>query len=121
MFTFNLKQVVAENNEKEVDEDHRLFEMRSGSPTQNNATVDFGELTFFKGVKNGNYVNQEGEYWFMIEEQLPNGVSKTNPIKDGIKYDTTRHWIKVTVKDDKHGGLTVTKNTTPAQIPTGHW
>lgn len=114
MFTFNLKQVVAENNETEEDKDHRLFEMRSGSPTRTNATVDFDELTFFKGMKNGNYVNQEGEYWFMIEEQLPDGVSKTNPIKDGIKYDTTKHWIKVTVKDDKQGGLTVTKNTTPA-------
>ena len=49
-----------------------------------------------------------GEYKYQIREKLPEGVTPSNPVKDGITYDTTAHDVVVTVTDNHNGTLTAT-------------
>ena len=81
--------------------------------TAADGVVDFTEVMSF--VKNADQ-NDTGDYWFMLEEVLPDGVTAANPTKDGITYDTNKVIIKVTVADAKDGNLTVTKTVGSATI-----
>ena len=87
-----------------------------------------GKATFTPAIqfnyesKNGTATtDQTGTYWFLIEEVLPEGVTADNPVKDGIKYDTSKQYIQVDVSYTKGSTeLTVTKTTnpTPTSAPT---
>ncbi|MGI6117744.1 MAG: Spy0128 family protein, partial [Bilifractor sp.] len=50
-------------------------------------TVDFGDIEY----------NEEGTYEYTIKENLPEGVDEKNPVKDGISYDTSTHYVTVVV------------------------
>ena len=56
----------------------------------------------------------------MLEEEVPSDVD-SNGVKDGVKYDTTQKWIKVTVEDAGNGTLTVTKDPVAADGGDGTW
>ncbi|MGN0363834.1 MAG: Spy0128 family protein, partial [Bilifractor sp.] len=47
-------------------------------------------------------------YTYTISEVLPEGVSASNPTKDGITYDTSVKTVKVNVADNGNGTLNVT-------------
>ena len=107
-FTFKLTQVTADQSTTQATQKVKL----NGTETQitdaasgTTDTVTFNTITFTKNSS----VDDTGEYWFLLEEQLPDGVTAENPIKDGIKYDTHKKWIEVTVADAGDGTLTVTK------------
>jgi LPXTG-motif cell wall-anchored protein len=48
-------------------------------------------------------------------------VTAESPIKDGIKYDTTKKWIKVSVEDEGNETLTVTKTPEQKEGLDGTW
>jgi pilin isopeptide linkage protein len=47
-------------------------------------------------------------YTYTISEKLPEGVTASNPTKDGITYDTSVHTVTVAVSDDGKGTITAT-------------
>jgi len=72
-------------------------------------TADFTDVrTFVKTIQGRD--DTIGEYWFLIEEVLPNNVNQANPIQEHVKYDTAKKWIRVTVTDKGNGTLEVTKD-----------
>ena len=75
-------------------------------------TLNFDNVATF--VKNSSQNDTGKDYWFLIEQVLPEGVTAENPIAGNIKYDTRKHWIKVSPvynKDDKT--ISITKDPTP--------
>ena len=81
-------------------------------------TVTFPTIGFGKNSD----ADETGEYWFLLEEVLPEGVTPENPVKDGVRYDTLKKWIRVTVADDGAGNLTVSKApSTETGSPDGTW
>ena len=118
-FTFKLTQVTADKSTTPVKSSDvgsgegkrpslKLETTESKTTTATSGTtdtVDFSQITFTKN----DTVDETGEYWFLLEEDVPTGID-ANGVKDGIKYDTTKKWIKVTVADDGEGNLTVTKD-----------
>jgi pilin isopeptide linkage protein len=85
---------------KKLTEGDYTFELRDSDgnvvDTATNAadgTVLFKELTYAEA----------GTYEYTISEKLPEGVSSADPVKDGVRYDTTSHKVIVTVseKDDE--------------------
>lgn len=78
---------------------------------ETNSIADFANKVTF--VKNKDQDDTTGEYWFQLEEVLPDDLD-ANEIAGSIRYDTTKVKIKVTVADDGQGGLTITKN--PAAV-----
>nr|AHF25690.1 collagen adhesin [uncultured bacterium Contigcl_38] len=79
-------------------------------------TVEFNDVKEFvktaKQDENGIYIDRDdcGNYYFLIEEVLPDGVDDEHPIKDGVRYDTRKQLIKVTVTDNCDGSLNVVKD-----------
>lgn len=113
-FSFVLKQVRANNSEAAPDANKVVLSGEKTITVGNNTPQSFEAVDFFKGIdEGGNYVNQEGTYWFLIKEVLPEGVNEASQVKDGIRYDTHKQWIKVTVTDDKNGHLNVSKEYSP--------
>ena len=63
-------------------------------------TVEFNDVKEFvktaKQDKDGIYIDRDdcGDYYFLIEEVLPDGVDEKNPIKDGVRYDTNKQLMQ---------------------------
>ncbi len=82
--------------------------------TTNNGTgVKFDSITFdakdFAGVTE----DSAKIYQYKMEEVLPAGVSRDNPVKDGVTYDTTTYIIQMKVYlKDVDGKATVVVNKT---------
>ncbi len=82
--------------------------------TETNGTATFGSIEFQYKKNSESTIDQTGTYWFLIEEVLPEGVTKSNPVKDGIRYDTSKHYIKVEVNYTQGSTeLSVVKTPTP--------
>lgn len=82
-------------------------------PVPADGIVKFESVASFTKHKDQN--DTENTYWFMLEEDV-SGTDSEN-IKDGVRYDTTRKWIKVTMTDDGVGHLIITKD--PAATKEG--
>ena len=82
-------------------------------------TVDFDTITFTKDSTK----DETGEYWFLVEEVLPEGAAaENNYTVNGVRYDPEQKWIKVTVEDDGKGNLTVNKApSAEEESPDGTW
>ena len=104
-FSFRLTQVTAGNSTTQASS-NVVLDTPQIKTTDSSGDVVFDTITFTKNSS----IDQTGTYWFMVEEVLPEGVTAEDPIKNNIKYDTTKKWIKVTVADDGEGNLTVTKD-----------
>ena len=61
----------------------------------------FGEITYPLSLFSGVAADANGvktlTYEYTVAEVLPDGVTDENPIKDGIRYDTTEKTVTVTV------------------------
>nr|MCR5297341.1 DUF5979 domain-containing protein [Clostridiales bacterium] len=81
-----------------------------------NSDIQYVGFDAFSFVKETGRDDTEHEYWFLIEEVLPAGVTPQDPVDHttGIRYDTTQKWIKVTVSDEGDGRLTAVKDPAPA-------
>ena len=108
-FQFWVTQVDALNSDTAVSRDAKLstnptnaFTSTAGNTTEQ--TVTLATINFTQAD-----VGQD--FFFKIEEVLPEGVSADNPIDPNthIRYDTTPKWVKVSVADNGDGTLTITK------------
>lgn len=60
----------------------------------------------------------EATFAYKIKENLPEGVTNENPTKNGITYDTKERELKVTVKNNNDGTLSVSARLNDAEYPT---
>lgn len=70
----------------------------AGNGNSNTADFAFGKMTF-------THVTGEDGYQFAIIEDLPDGVSQYDPVKDGLTYDRHQTNVTITVTDNGHGAL----------------
>jgi hypothetical protein len=123
-FTFKLTQVTGEGSTTQASTNVKLSATETQTTDATSGTTDtvtFNTITFTKNST----VDETGDYWFLLEEDVPDGVD-ANGVKDGIKYDRTQKWINVTVVDAGNGTLTVTKDPASAMAstapgPTNSW
>lgn len=114
-FSFTLTQVQGENSEEAVTDSQALLLANNPVTKSTTATTGTEETVSFDSISviKDSSRNQEGEYWFLLKEDVPSDVDQNN-VKDGIKYDAAKYWIKVTVTDNGSGTLTVTKAPNPS-------
>ena len=77
----------------------------------NKATATESEAALFGKIT----YDEPGIYEYVITEDVPAGVTRQNPIRGGITYDTSEKHVTVTVTDDGKGHLTAT----PSVLPSG--
>lgn len=87
-FTFELQEA----NEEFVASGAVVTAEATAPQTGDTASFSFPKMTF----------EEEGTYYFVVKEQLPQGVTAESPRDEtnGIVYDTAVHHVTVTVEED---------------------
>ena len=119
-FTFKLTQVTGNNSTTQATSNVILASPEIKTTTAESGstdTVNFTSITLRKDPT----IDQTGEYWFMLEEVIPEGVDANNE-KDGIRYpNPARKWIKVIVTDNRDGTLNIAKSPSESAGVDGTW
>ena len=105
------KSFTGRDNNQWLEKDSFTFKLEGGDDLTKQAITDgkiilpsnAGGITIDKNtsIKEAIFGNitfkEAGTFKFAISEVLPEGVDASNPVKDGITYDTTVRYITVTV------------------------
>lgn len=109
-FSFSLYQAINQNGNI-VPAGDAVLSADNQTPQGGSADFEFKEESYAieGGTATTAYLtfSQAGTYYFVVKEALPEGVSKDNPTKNGITYDTTEYILTVNITEGVQNGRTI--------------